>query len=225
MKPHLTDGEAVIWRDMFDLWRKQYDVWPYESHQAFYNLIARTFPAPKRYDRDRVIDALTLALSAKGAPIQVWELGGWDGACAEEMIAACGDGIKEWANIEICPSIAKGTPNTPIYYAYSLRKWVWAYPLPGSYDIAILSHVIEHLSWTHLQKLFRTLRDVPLLYIQTPAAMGEDSHPTGWYGTMSTHKLEVGWRKLDDFLARLGYTYAWRKGECRLLGKRAAPYD
>jgi len=95
----LSDGTAQVWRDLFDLWRQSYTLWPYASHQLFYNMLYKHFPEQRKYDREAVIDALTEAMSMTGESLKVWELGGWDGALACEMITACDGGIEHWRNV------------------------------------------------------------------------------------------------------------------------------
>lgn len=220
----LPDGEAAIWRRFFDFYRQAYDDMGYAAHQHFYNMEWETFPDQKRYDADAVESALIHASVATGRALRVWELGGWDGACAREMIERFADGIAEWQNIEICQSAAQygWDDGGKVYSVECPEDWPWSWAISGvlsGYDIAILSHVIEHLSWRHLKDLFYMLHDVPLLYIQTPPAMGEEPHPTGWLGTMSTHKLEVGWRDVSSLLKNMGYTQIWQKDKARLFGK------
>jgi hypothetical protein len=216
----LTEEEAILWRRMFDYWRDNYGCLPYIAHQRFYNMVSETFPTQDKANRPLVEEALTQALVMHGHPLGVWELGGWDGALARDMIEACGDGIAYWINIEICSSVVQKAwrdhslmDRLVMNYGHT---WPWddpqcsgiGTPAPG---IAILSHVIEHLSWAHLQACFGMLRDVPLLYIQTPEALGQGPHPTGWRGTLSTHKLEVGLGTVDEYLKQSGYTLLWRK--------------
>ena len=225
----LTDGEATIWRGLFDLWRECYDDWPYAAHQKFYNLVYKSFPDQKRYDAERVTDALTYALATIGRPLKIWELGGWDGTCAREMIKACGDGIEVWQNVEICQEALEKSwsDGHKVYFAMSPPTWVWDCRFTRedhdieSYDIGILSHVIEHLSWKHLKALLDMLESVPYLYIQTPEALGAFAHPTAWMGTMSTHKLEVGWDVIYQMLGDRGYKGLWRKGQARFFAKQA----
>lgn len=219
---HLTDEEAKIWRQLFDLWRESYDEWPYTSHQRFYNMVAKAFPEQKKYDANIVLGAFTHALSLHGHPLRVWELGGWDGALAKEMIEACGDSITKWYNIEICQHIIERgwDDGGKVYFAASPPSWVWEYPrIFKRYDIAILSHVIEHLSWSHLSKLLAALKEIPCLYIQTPLALGQKPHETEWMGTMSTHKLEVGWNQIKRYLSALGYTELWHKDGTRFFAQ------
>lgn len=217
----LPEGEAAIWRRFFDFYRESYDDMTYAAHQRFYNVQWETFPDQKRYDADAVESALVHASVIVGRPLKVWELGGWDGACAREMIDRFADGILAWHNVEICqPVIERGWDDGgKVYRVMSPPCWVWEQPSPDGYDIAILSHVIEHLSWRHLKALFTTLVDIPMVYIQTPPAMGEEPHPTEWMGTMSTHNLEVGWADVAGALSNMGYTQLWKKDNARFFGR------
>ena len=217
----LTEQEAAIWRDLFDLWRLSYNDWPYKSHQRFYNMVARHFPDQKKYDAERVLDALTCVLAAKGRRLRVWELGGWDGACAKEMIEGCGDGIERWVNTEICSSVLVDKRDE-VYIPQFPNYWAWELPSTSvtSYDIAIMSHVIEHLSWDHLRQCLKMLQDVPFLYIQTPASLGDEPRVDGWMRSISTHILSVGWYRIYEYLDGLGYELLWRKDQSRFFGKR-----
>lgn len=215
----MTDGETAIWREVFDFWRESYDHMPYAMHQRFYNMVARAFPDQDKADRDLVESALTHALVMHGHPLKVWELGGWDGALAKDMFEACGDGIERWYNIEICSAVAtRGWPQMN-YQPKSPPCWAWELGMVYGCDIAILSHVIEHLSWAHLKALLTMLSDVPLIYMQTPEALGYAPHPTAWMGTMSTHKLEVGMIDVDALLIRKGFFKLWYKDQSTFWGR------
>ena len=223
--PQLPEDEVAIWRAMFDLWRESYYDWPYENHQRFYNVLHEVFPDQQKYDASAVGPALIHAAVELDRPLNVWELGGWDGALAKEMIETLDDCILYWLNEEICRrAVINGWHDDAVpvrYYAISdSYDWAWnGPPLPSCYDIAILSHVIEHLSYPHLQSLLKFLDRIPFIYIQTPASMGGKPHPTNWMGTMSTHKLEVGWGDVYSFLKQLDYAELWQKGEARFFCK------
>jgi hypothetical protein len=210
----LSDPEVALWRQFFDFWRQSYDDMTYSAHQRFYNRVAETFPHQDKADRDAVESALIHASVATRKPLRVWELGGWDGALARDMIERFGDEILTWRNIEICEAaIRKSWYSDESAYAPCIpSNWIWTYPGDAKgYDIAILSHVIEHLSWDHLQRCLNMLRTVPYIYIQTPGALGQAPHPTAWMGTMSTHKLEVGLKEVQEHLEKIGYYLLWRK--------------
>ena len=220
----MYEEEAVLWRQVFDFWRQSYDEMDYSAHQRFYNMVARRFPDQRKADTDAVESALIHLLETRTS-LNVWELGGWDGALAHDMIETFSGDIEEWRNIEICDYAVQAgwRDEAGIYLPECPSNWVSEYTLPWElrgYDIAILSHVIEHLSSEHLWHLLYMLQEVPYLYIQTPSAMGDDPHPTRWMGTMSTHKLEVGWQTVMGRLEELRYWVIWQKGQARFFGKR-----
>jgi hypothetical protein len=208
----LSDPEVALWRQFFDFWRQSYDDMTYSAHQRFYNMVAETFPHQDKADRDAVESALIHASVATRKPLRVWELGGWDGALARDMIERFGDEITEWTNVEICTTLSHSIADNPIYRPIDPKGWLWDRGLAVmGFDIAILSHVTEHLSWDHLQRCLNMLRAVPYIYIQTPDALGQAPHSTAWMETMSTHKLEVGLKEVHEHLEKIGYHLLWRK--------------
>jgi hypothetical protein len=204
---------------MFDYWREAYHDLPYRAHQLFYNMVAETFPHQDKADREAVESALIHASVVVKKPLMVWELGGWNGALARDMARRFGDDIKIWRNVEICETAIRHSwdcstvPRMLDPYAPCIpSKWIWEYPRDAKgYHIAVLSHVIEHLSWEHLHQLLLMLDGIPWIYIQTPDSLGQGPHPTGWRGTMSTHKLEVGLSDVHEYLRVLNYSLVWRK--------------
>ena len=214
----MEDGTTLPWSLDFDEWRRQYDEMTFEQHQLFYELIFQHYPDQRKADREHVCDAMTQVMAAAGGPIKVVEIGGWDGALAWHMICDCADGLELWENYEICESAAnKGfygiITNSDQYMTPTLRDWPWKEGAIGDYrDLAVMSHVIEHLSWEHLQKLLTALSHVPYMYIQAPASLADYPHKTLWMGTKSTHKLEVGWAEIGQYMRNLGYQIKWVKG-------------
>jgi len=214
---------ARLWVEMFDFWRLSYAGMDYGAHQEFYNLVARHFPEQKKYDADAVGTAVSSAIARHG-PIRVFELGGWDGACALEMLGEFSSlDLLSWTNAEICTEVKH--PSDPLYNVLPPVDWAWELLTPesmGLYQLGVFSHVIEHLSWGDLRRVIEWVSAIPLLYFQTPKSLGEECHPMQWYGTMSTHKIEVGWRVIRERLETCGYREIWQKDTCRIFQKRDA---
>ena len=83
----------------WDEWRAAY---PWMSHQdqvEFSNECEPLWPDQKQYDAAPVIVLCRLI-----APKRVYELGGWKGELASDVLAEVSE-ITLWRNYELCPSI------------------------------------------------------------------------------------------------------------------------
>ncbi len=173
-----------------DNFRSGYKQGNYDWHREFYARLALAFPEQNYYSATLVNDFLDWC-----EPRTVIELGGWDGALAQEVLR---EGMK-WTNYEIAdvPQVCDDSG-----YEYVLPdSWIWESPLEG--DAFIASHVLEHLSLEHLSALIAALR-CESAYVDVPL------FPDGntWQGSTTTHVLPISIGQFDEFWASAGWTIA-----------------
>ena len=104
----------------------------------------------------------------------------------------------------------------PRYEGVLIKDQIWNNPFTPTYDVAILSHVIEHFKWHELRQLLDHIRTIPWLYFETPHKMEEAS--LDWSGSLSTHVIDVHWDVIVDHLVKLGYTIQWIDAEPESTG-------
>ena len=127
----------------------------------------------------------------------VLEVGGWRGEAAKRTLANWPD-IKGWLNFEIC-DLAVQSPVTkdPRYHPIWLDRWVWETPAPVV-NVAVLSHVIEHVSDKQLPHLLGWVAQSKANHIYIESPISEDGQD--WTGNNSAHVLTLGWKRVIDLL-------------------------
>lgn len=132
----------------------------------------------------------------------VLEVGGWRGEAAQAMLEKYLD-IARWVNFEICEDavlnpVSKDRRYSPIWP----RTWAWELPPPPA-DVAVLSHVIEHVSDEQLPLLLRWISasGARHVYIEAPMLDGGQ----GWMGGNTAHVLTTGWDGVVDLLDASDY--------------------
>lgn len=180
----------------FGAWRNAYDDLSYADHLQIHELLWRFFQDQQHYD------VATAQNFLSSIPLlRIVEVGGWHGELAAHVLPnlpAC----ESWVNYEICKSAA----NHPAcrdsrYRALIPPSFLWEcerVPLNG----LVASHVIEHMRWTQLKKLFRWATNAKAFYLASP--LPEDGSAPDWNGYPGTHILEVGWSEIESYLADLG---------------------
>ena len=177
----------------WDAWRSQYHTLTYEQHRAFNDHVGRTWPRQEHFDAE-----LARLFLDTYQPATVIELGGWDGALAQQI----GGNVESWTNYDITdrPQVC----THPGYRRVIPDGWAWQQPLQA--DAFVASHVLEHLSEQHLHELLDAL-DCQAAYVDVPL---KDS-PYQWRGYFGSHVLPLsmpqfeaawqahGWRVAERF--------------------------
>lgn len=180
-----------------DEFRRNYDAWTVEDHREFYRQVYEVAPQQSHSAPDLVAAAIKSC-----RPQKVLEIGGWDGELAIQMLEQF-DFIQDWTNVEICAQAVRHGHRHPRYTALSPRVWFWERQWAG--DMLVASHCIEHMSAEHLEALVRSA-SVDSFFFDAPLTDG----PTNWWGSSTTHVLEVGWDGVTEILARCGYHLHWQ---------------
>lgn len=179
-----------------DEFRRNYDDWSVADHKAFYKQVWDSNPRQSHHALD--IAELVFEMYA---PETVVEIGGWDGELAVRILERY-QSCKKWTNVEICEQAVNYGRVHPRYKATSPDTWFWDEKWTA--DMLVASHCIEHLTSEHLEKMVQAV-DVRWLYFDAPL----DNEPTSWWGTSTTHILEVGWDGVTDICKRNGYVLTW----------------
>lgn len=136
---------------------------------------------------------------------KVVEVGGWKGELAQYCLSKYSNEIRDWTNIEFCENAIKKTvPMDSRYEAICPKSFCWftkGHRLTG-YDIFVSAHTIEHLSDDHMARLIQAISGISVVMFDAPlTAEGED-----WNDFLGTHKLKMGWNKVNGLMIREGYT-------------------
>lgn len=207
------------WIQRFDTWRDDYWRMSYADHQQFYNEFAAAFPDQKRYHKEMVVSFLASLFGVEDKPIRVWELGGWDGALARDILAIFRP-IQSWTNVEICPDILdRQVCDDQRYWCVVPDKWAWDVPelAPPDNAVVVMSHVLEHIPESHAIALLKFLRQASWMYIQMPTDFTEQGHD--WDGHLSTHALEWGWMALTRQIQALGFVLTAYTDQARVFAR------
>lgn len=168
---------------------------PLPAHQELYEWIAANYPN-QNYADYSLIDTFLYWCKPK----TVTEMGGWDGAVAHHFLMGGGTGIECWENYEIAD--VPQTCGHPFYVFHVEDKWLWEFPCIKG-DAFIASHVLEHLTEAHLDKLISVLH-CPYAYVDVP--LGQFG--TDWTGDQSTHVLRDSISEFDARWERAGWNIA-----------------
>jgi hypothetical protein len=191
----------------WDGWRRDYDTMSFAEHQAFSRLVYDAYPVQKHYCDQALRHCLQLCHATT-----VWEVGGYDGAAAQAMLAGNKD-LRAWGNMELCP-VVPVVCHDGRYHHVTLDCWPWEHELAS--DLLVLSHVIEHMRLRQARTLLAGFSG-GWLYIDTPLPwVGAPS----WEHSTTTHILEVGWDGLLEMLDEEGWVLqatwgdadGWRDG-------------
>jgi hypothetical protein len=175
-----------------DGWRRGYDTMTVADQKAAYSEIWRVARTQSHFNVDRLAEVIE-----ERQPRTVVELGGWDGECASIMLAHSPQ-IEHWVNVEVCPEAAAHYRHHR-YEAFCPRdKWFWEYK--WTTDLFVTSHTIEHLKARDLEATIAAV-DAKTLYLDSPLT----DQPQDWWGSSTTHILELGWPQVDEICARYGY--------------------
>lgn len=173
---------AVSW----DEWRASYDTWSFRDQQEFYDQVFRVCRVQQQHSPIHLADFLAYIAE----PVDVVELGGWDGEFAATMLAD--HPIRRWTNYEISQAAVAGSVcHDDRYVPIALDDWYWTDH--HACDLFVASHVLEHLRFDDVKAVLDAT-DCRYAYIQAPLPEG----PRQWDGYHGSHILEVGWARLAE---------------------------
>lgn len=188
-----TAPAAIDW----DAWRAAYDTMTFAEQEDFYDRVFEQFPDQARYS----VRVLSSFLDEIAVPVDIVELGGWDGAFAAEILAKHKP-ITGWCNSEISVAAAEATVCDDARYSLHVPLTDWYWTQPHQCDLFVASHVIEHLKLLDVLASFDAT-GCRWMYLQAPL----EEEATDWTGYRGSHILEVGWRVLTDELADRGFRF------------------
>jgi methyltransferase family protein len=178
----------------WDAWRRDYDSMTVADQRAFYDRVFEQYPEQARFS----VKALGRLLDEIDRPVNVIELGGWDGGFAAEMLAL-NPRILSWTNFEISKAAVEASVCADArYLGWALDEWYWE--LDHAADVFVASHVLEHLKLRDVRAVFDATT-CGWMFLQAPLADGA----TNWRGYRGTHILEAGWGTLTSELDARGY--------------------
>jgi hypothetical protein len=180
-----------------DEFRRNYDNWTVKDHKEFYRQVYEVAPKQSHSAPDLVADAIVQC-----GPQRILEIGGWDGELAVGMLERF-TFIENWTNVEICSQAVRYGYRHERYTALSPKAWFWERQWEG--DMLVASHCIEHMSAAHLEALVRSA-SVDCFFFDAPLM----DEPTSWWGSSTTHVLEVGWNGVTEIMNRCGYDLIWK---------------
>jgi hypothetical protein len=197
----VTTDWALDW----DAWRRDHAEMSFAEQQAFYERVAEEYPRQQSFD----LEATQRAFNTIGElGLTVVELGGWDGALAEFMLAR--GGIVSWVNYDIVavPQVCEH----PAYRLEVLDGYLWERPVLVA-DVFVATHTIEHLTAEQLARLLDMLW-VSYLYLEAPLP---SAGPVNWTGYSGSHILELNWEQVGEMLRGRGYEPVVENLWCRGL--------
>jgi hypothetical protein len=199
------DEPLIVWADPedpalgvestpgLDAWRERYrngDL-TLADHRRLYERVAADYPNQNYYAAVPVHDFL-----AWSDAHSVIELGGWDGALAQEVLP-CHPDVRRWDNYEIVQ--VPQACDLPAYRFHVPDVFVWELQELKA-DAFVASHVLEHLTASDLRRLIDTL-DAEYAYVDVP--LSETAND--WKGTTTTHALELSIGEFDRAWKRNGW--------------------
>jgi hypothetical protein len=179
-----------------DEFRRNYDQWTVADHKRFYSAVWAQYPS-----QSHSAPLIVATIISVHKPCTVVEIGGWDGELAVTMLDQF-PFIDRWTNVEICEEAVEHGHRHERYYPVSPDRWYWEQAWKA--DLFVASHCIEHMSARDLEKMVGAT-DAARLFFDAPL---QDA-PTNWWGSSTTHCLEVGWDGVTEICARHGYDLAW----------------
>ena len=178
----------------FDKWRSNYDTMTIGEQIAYHNELEAKYPEQNHFNYETVKEALALVVN----PI-VLEFGTWKGDLA--LKAFQDFNIFEWVGIEICEAAVKNTKCQNVYYIIPSRFDWFKEKRIYQADIVIATHFIEHLSNEHFKDLSNYIKGIRYVHFESPLTdEGND-----WEGYEGTHKLTLGWNKVNEIMAANGF--------------------
>lgn len=180
----------------FDQWRERYDSMTTEEQVKYHNDLEERYPEQNHFNYLYVCEALKIAQK----PTSVLEFGTWKGDLA--LKAFQNHQIETWIGIEICEAAIKKTKCDKILYIKP-KAFDWFYQERNLHpDIIIATHFIEHLSNEHFEQLVRFCKGIKIIHFESPLT----DQGNEWDGYLGTHKLTIGWNRVNEIMKENGYT-------------------
>lgn len=196
----------------FDQWRTTYGTRTLAEESAFYDKVAVEHPEQQQWK-----SRASFTVAALEGATSVVELGPWRGELAASVLRRVPT-IDSWAGFDVCRWAVENTRCThTAYEPVTLTDWPWATDLPSA-DVFVASHVLEHLSWEHVQLLAEQFGKYARLVLDIPIP---DDSPRDWQGYNGSHMLEVSWSEVDALLVDQGFWEASREGSARVYDRMA----
>lgn len=184
----------------WDAYRAAYPTMTYNDVAAFHRQVWERYPDQGYHSPAHLRHFFDDRLS--GWPVRVLEVGGWRGEAAATILADH-PSIVTWTNYELCEGAVKSSVvKDPRYRGIFPDRWPWEIDA-GSHDIAVLAHVIEHMTAAQLGRLVGWLADNGVRYVYVEAPLRDK--PRAWKRSSSAHLLEIGWTGVIGLFARSGY--------------------
>ena len=179
----------------FDKWRNRYDTMTTQEQMQYHNELERRYPEQNHYNYQTLKEALRLSPDA----FSVLEFGTWKGDLAKQVFEDFN--CREWVGIEICEEAINKTKCSNIKYVKPERFDWFADPRTINADVIIATHFIEHLSNDHFKQLAMFCKGIKIVHFESPLTdVGNE-----WEGYLGTHKLTIGWNRINEIMAENGY--------------------
>ena len=188
----------------FDKWRERYNTMTIDEQIVYHNELEARYPEQNHYNYDNVKEALMLC----NKPI-VLEFGTWKGDLAKQAMQDFN--ILSWYGVEICEAAILSTKCKEINYIKPTKfDWFNDKRIIKA-GIIIATHFIEHLSNDHFEQLAKYCKGVKYIHFESPLTNdGND-----WLGYEGTHKLTIGWNKINEIMKQNGYSLIIDKPESK----------
>lgn len=180
----------------WNAYRAAYDRMTFADVVNFHDGVWDNFPDQEYFSPDHLS-----AFFSELGPVKVVEVGGWRGEAAAQILTS--HPVESWVNYEICRTAALSPiTDDSRYTGIHLDRWAWELPV-HPYDVAVLSHVIEHVRAAQLRCLVEWLAlcEVHHVYVEAPLIDVGRS----WRNSTSAHVLEIGWPDVIRLFGEFGF--------------------
>lgn len=186
---------------IFDRWRDYYDLLTWQDQIEFYDEVARRWPRQNHYPLGW-FKTVVGYLSGKLETFSVFEVGGWQGHMAAELLAEYD--IIEWVNYEVCQwAVDNSVCSDSRYLSMVPGDFPWNVALP-ELKVFITSHTLEHIKSEEVNKLFANLPDsFRFMAHALPPNISADSD---WADYGGSHILDCGIDEIDKFAIDAGFS-------------------
>jgi hypothetical protein len=188
----------------FDNWRERYDIMTIDEQIAYHNDLEARYPEQNHYNYHNVKEALLLC----NKPL-VLEFGTWKGDLAKQAMQDFN--ILAWYGIEICEAAIRLTKCKEVNYIKPTKFDWFKDKRTIEADIIVATHFIEHLSNEHFIELAKYCKGVKYIHFESPLT----NNGNDWDGYIGTHKLTIGWNKINEIMKENGYSLIIDKPESK----------
>lgn len=182
------------WLPRFEDYKNRYPL-SFTETVSFYRDVVKDWPEQTHFHAQAFYETLD-----RGFDHRILELGGWDGSLAAKAFAH--GNVAAWDNYDLV-EIRQVCGNLG-YHAVKLTAWFWDTVVSDKYDLFVATHLIEHLSPIQVHLLFGKLASLShLRTVHLEAPLQPDGQK--WQGTLDTHVLELGYRRVEKILDGYGF--------------------